>query len=216
VTDPAGATGLVPPFLVGAALAVVGGVAVGLLLYGGPGFIPALSVILAVIFLALAVGLWAGLRVGRKGGTEEARRRWLPLLVAVSLAAVFSGLWEVFRGFQAGAVSQGAGLALLAALPMYAGGRVLGGLVAGSGEGGGVAPSALAGVGVGILGVGTLLFPTFSPTVMLLLSLMVISAAARLHGRVLDRRAAVKTIRQVPVCSGDDSEQGQDAPRPSL
>jgi hypothetical protein len=207
VTDPAGAVALVPPFLVGAALAVVGGVAVGLLLYGGPGFVPALSVILAVIFLALAAGLRRGLRAGRMGGIEEARRGWLPLLVSVSLAAVFSGLWEVFRGFQAGAVSQGVGLALLAALPMYAGGGVLGGLVAGSGEGGSVGPSVLAGAGVGILGMGAFLFPTFSPTVMLLLCLMVLSASALLHARVLDRRAPG---------SRDGSEQGQDAPRPPL
>jgi hypothetical protein len=208
VTGPVTSAAPASAFLVGAALAVVGEVAVGLLLYGGPGFIPALSVILAVILLALAVGLRAGSRMGRGGSIENARRRWLPLLVAVSLAALFSGLWEVFRGFQAGALSQGAGLAFLAALPMYAGGAVLGGFAPDSGEGGWVGPPALAGAGVGVLGTGYFLFPTFSPTVILLLCLMVLSAAALLHGRALDRRVAVETVQE--------PEEESDAPRSSL
>jgi hypothetical protein len=197
VTGPGSPAALAPPFLVGAALAVVGEVAVGLLLYVGPGFIPALSVILAVVLLALAVGLRAGSRMGRRGSTEKARRRWLPLLVAVSVAALFSGLWEVFRGFQDGPMSQGAGLALLAALPMYTGGVLLGGFVPDSGERGWMGPPALAGAGVGVLGAGYFLFPAFSPTVILLLCLMVLSGAALLHGRVLDHRVAVETVREL-------------------
>jgi hypothetical protein len=208
VTGPVAPAAGVPAFLVGAALAVVGEVAVGLLLYGGPGFIPALSVILSVTLLALAVGLRAGSRMGREGSIENAKRRWLPLLVAVSMAAIFSGLWEVFRGFQAGALSQGAGLAFLAALPMYAGGVLLGGFVPGSGERGWVGPPALAGAGVGVLGAGYFLFPAFSPTVSLLLCLTVLSGAAVLHGRFLDRRIAVETVREL--------EEESDAPRPSL
>lgn len=199
MTDPVGRAAFLPPFLVGAALAVVGEVSVGLLLYGGPGFIPALSVILAVILLSLAAGLRVGIRGRQDDGPQGAGRWWLRLLVAVSLAAFFSALWEVFQGFQARTLTQGAGLAFLAALPMYCGGVVLGGLEGpGYRAGRGVAPPALAGAGLGILGAGNFLFPALSPTVILLLCLMVVSAAAMLHGQVASQ------------------EQGDDASRPSL
>lgn len=188
--------GALPPFLTGAALAVVAEVAVGLLLYGGPGFIPALSVVLAVILFSLGAGLRVGARARRNDPVEEARRRWLLVLVAVSVGALFSGLWEVFQGFGARALTQGAGLALLAGLPMYGGGVILGtlqGSVGGT-KAGGVGPPALVGAGVGVLGAGHLLFPALAPTAILLLCLMGLSAAALLHGRVLDRRVSVEPV----------------------
>jgi hypothetical protein len=192
----------VPPFLLGAGLAVVGEVSVGLLLYGGPGFIPALSVILAVLFLALAAGVWSGRRGGEEDRVEEARRRWLMALVAVSVAALFSAGWEVFQGFGATALTQAVGLAVLAALPLYAGGAVLGHLVSAAGPGtsdpagsaSSSGPAALAGAGVGVLAAGHLLFPTLSPTAILLLCLMIVSAAALLHGRVLDRGVSITPL----------------------
>jgi len=183
-----------PPFLTGAALAVVGSVAVGLLLYGGVGFIPALSVILAVLFLSLGVGVWVGAGPAAEESVDAIRRRWLLALVTISIAAVFAGLWEVFQGFGAGALAQGLGLALLGALPMYSGGVVLGALQSTSGRRirGGSGPPALVGVGVGIALGGHFLFPGLSPTAILLLCLMSVSAAALLHGRALDREVSVE------------------------
>lgn len=192
-----GSSSLLPSFLVGAALAVVAEVSVGLLLYGGPGFIPALSVILAVVLLALGVGLWMGGSGEGEDPVEIARRRWLLALVSVSAAAVFSGLWEIFQGFGAVALTQGLGLAFLAALPMYAGGLLLAQL-GGLGAGGGsprAGAAALAGAGIGVLLAGHLFFPTLSPTAILLLCLMALSAAALLHGRILDRRVSVQGLR---------------------
>jgi len=192
-----GSPSLLPPFLVGAALAVVAEVAAGLLLYGGPGFIPALSVILAVVLLSLGVGLWQGGTGKGEDPVEIARRRWLLALVSVAAAAVFSGLWEIFQGFGAAALTQGLGLAFLAALPMYAGGLLLAGL-GGIGTGDGsprAGAAALAGAGMGVLVAGHLFFPTLSPTAILLLCLMALSAAALLHGRILDRQVSVQGIR---------------------
>lgn len=212
----------VPPFLTGAALAVTGEVALGLLLYGGAGFIPALSVIVAVLFASVGLGIRVGAgdglpgggRSGRGGGdpdpeaawppleesavrVDAVRRRWLFLLVAVSAAAIFAGLWEVFGGFGAGAAAQGAGLALLGALPMYAGGVVLG-VQAGTSGGalrGGSGPPAFLGAAAGVAVAGHLFFPVLSPTAVLLFCLMSLSAAALVHGRALEREVSVAGVR---------------------
>ncbi|TVP57398.1 MAG: hypothetical protein EA351_05700 [Gemmatimonadales bacterium] len=180
--------GGIPAFLIGLALSMLGEVAAGLLLYGGPGFLPALSVILAVLFLSLAVGVMTD--DGARGGAavENARRLWLSLLFSFSLAAVFAIGWEIFRGFGALGLSQGIGLAFLVALPFYFGGRMLGHLTGlpGTRGRGRVAASALIGAAVGALVVGYLFFPNLSPTAVILLSLVAVSGGALVHGWALD------------------------------
>lgn len=195
--------GALPPLLVGAALAVVAEVAVGLLLYSGPDFVRALSVVLAVLLASLAVGIRSGGRSGGRSHVDEARRRWLLVLVSVGMAAVFAALWEGFRGFGASGVSQGIGLGVLAALPMYAGGRLVGSFPDGGG-------TALAGGAVGVLAAGYLLLPALSPTVILLLCLTGLSGGALLHGRALEREAAAEPDDPRPA----EVPEASDAPGP--
>ncbi len=180
--------GGVPAFMTGLALLMLGEVAAGLLLYGGPGFLPALSVILAVLFVSLAVGVMTDDGARGSAAVENARRLWLALLFSFSLAAVFAVGWEIFRGFGALGLSQGIGLAVLVALPFYFGGRMLGHLAGlpGTRGRGRVAASALLGAAVGALVVGYLFFPNLSPTAVILLSLVAVSGGALVHGWALD------------------------------
>jgi len=180
-----------PPFLLGGAMAIMALVAAGLLLYGGPGFLPALVVVLASHLMTLGAGVaWGQGELG-DDPVEVLRRRWFLLLLAVTLAAVFSGAWEWFRGFEARAVSQGLGLAFLSALPLFAGGTVLGSMASLPDRAEGLeapASSALLGGGFGSLLFGLGLFPLFnSSTGVLLGCLVIVSGAALLHGQVLDR-----------------------------
>lgn len=209
----------IPAFLAGVALALGIQVSAGLLLYGGPGFLPALSVVLATASLALGAGLAAppGVSWPGSGGAppewseltggplleirevERVRRRWLGLLLAFTAAAFFAGGWELFRGFGARGLTQGVGLALMVASPMFAGGRLLASpamrLV---GEPGGDAGNwgggswALAGAAAGFLLLAHLLFPALSPTAVLLFCVVATSGGALVHGWLLDEVAQVE------------------------
>jgi hypothetical protein len=129
---------------------------------------------------------------------EEVRRRWLFLLVAFTAASLFSGGWELFRGFEARAFSQGAGLALLAALPLYAGGLLLASPALARVGGrlretdGSPAPPAFFGAALGFLLLGHLFFPALSPTAVLLLAIVATSGGALVHGWLLDEVAQVE------------------------
>lgn len=180
--------GATPAFLMGMALSMMGLVAAGLLLYGGPGFLPALAVVLAVLFGSLAMGFTHDAGAEGRAAVEGARKLWLYALISFTLAAFFAVGWELFRGFGAAALTQAVGLALLVALPYYFGGRVLKGLadLPGTRGQGRVAAATLFGGGVGVLLVGFFLFPTLSPTAVILLSLVSVSGGALVHGWALD------------------------------
>jgi hypothetical protein len=201
VTRTAPRHGAAPAFLVGLALALGTQVGAGLLLYGGPGFLPALSVVLATAAVSLALGLDSGAGVLRlRSPVEAARRGWLLLLLAFTGAAFFSAGWEIFRGFGARSLAQGLGLALMVALPLYLGGRLLSILDlrhAGTRPPG--AP-ALTGAAVGFLLLAHLFFPTLSPTAVLLLCVVSVSGGALAHGWVLDE---VLFQEVSPVADGD-------------
>jgi len=186
--------GSAPAFLAGIALAIGTQVAAGLLLYGGPGLLQALSVILATA----AVSLGLGLASGGSGSAEEARRAWLFLLLAFTAAAIFSGGWQLFRGFGARPLTQGLGLALLVALPLYLGGRLLAQLGAPDSGSRAPGPPALVGGAVGLLVLGHLFFPTLSPTAALLLCVVAVSGGALSHGWLLD-----EVIREEPLDTGE-------------
>jgi hypothetical protein len=189
--------GAAPASLLGFSLGVSSQVAAGLLLYGGPGFIPALAVILAVIFLSLGAGL-AGPPPPGTGERmiEEARRRWLLTLLAFTMAAAFAAGWEIFRGFGALGITQAVGLAVLAALPAYTGGRTLGMLAHLSGVEGSRGPAfpALAGASAGALALAYVLFPGLSPTAVILICLLAVSAGALVHGLALDDGVRVEPL----------------------
>ncbi|MCP5114567.1 MAG: hypothetical protein GY953_27380, partial [bacterium] len=118
-----------PALLVGASAAVAAEVAISMLLYGGSGFVRSLTTILAVEALALGGGLWSAPLDGRKL-IDRLRRRWLLCLVAFLVAAGFGTAWTVFPWVSEGRLGQGAGLAILAGMPLYAVGGVFGGLSA--------------------------------------------------------------------------------------
>jgi len=189
--------GVAPASLLGFSLAVSSQVAAGLLLYGGPGFIPALAVILAVVFLSLGAGLAAPPPQGTgERIIEEARRRWLITLLAFTMAAAFAAGWEIFRGFGALGITQAVGLAVLGALPAYTGGRTLGMLAHLSGLEGARGPAfpALAGASAGALVLAYILFPTLSPTAVILICLLAVSAGALVHGLALDDGVRVEPL----------------------
>ncbi len=197
-----------PPTILGAALASATLIAAGLLLYGGPGLMRALTVVLATLLVALGFGLAVGRRKGRGDPVEGLRRWWLFLLVSFTTAALFSALWDGFRGFGAGALSQGAGLAVLGALPLFAGGGVLGSssrLPVDRDVGGpALAVFVLAGAATGVLLMGFLLFARLSPAAILLVCVVGLSGAALVQGRVLDQMVMVR-----PLSSGEaEGRQG--------
>jgi hypothetical protein len=109
-------------------------------------------------------------------------------LVAFSIAGATAGAWGVMGGFAAELLTRGGGLALLAALPLYAAGSALGSIAVLSDNGRGVAVAAAAGGSAGAIGMGLFLVPTLIPLSMFGFCLVALSGAALIHGRVLDGR----------------------------
>lgn len=185
--------GAAPPFILGMGLAITVMVSAGLLLYGGPGFLPALTVVIGAQLGALAAGLIMEAGIPGEPHPSRLRRRWFFVLAASALAAVFSGLWEVRGGFGASGLSQLFGLAILAMVPLFAGGALLGALsgvhrrVGSHPAGPGAA--ALLGGGAGAVLLGLFLFPVFrSSTALLLLVLVGLSVGALIQGWGLEGR----------------------------
>lgn len=179
---------LVVPFLVGGVAAVTVETSAALLLYVGRGLLSALSLVVAVDLVALAVGLWAGGGAG-VGAPEALRRRWLGALLAFVAAAVVSAGWMMHRDLRTAGAGRALGLALLAAWPLYALGTLLAELgregVPGSGPGAGradVAAAASAGAASGFLVTGTVLIPALAPPSIYLLCVVVLSGGALLYG----------------------------------
>ncbi len=193
----------VPPLAVGLAAAAGGELAAGLLLYSARGFLQALTLILVVELAALGAGLWsAPLQPGP--AWEPVRRRWLLVLVSYTVAAATAVGWSALGGLSSAAVLRGVGLALLAALPLYASGTLLGAMSA-------VAPddpfpstvgaAATLGAAAGAALTG-FMGPRLPPVSTYLGTLVVLSAASLVHGRALDRRTRVRTLVTRPSAGG--------------
>ncbi len=184
-----------PPFIVGLCAATGAEVAVGLLLYGGPGLVRSLTAVLAVEAAALGVGLWTSPGT-RPDIVEAVRRRWLFCLAAFLVATLFSAFWSVVEALGGTALGQGLGLAFLAALPLYAVGGVLGAMggVADSDPGGRArmvgGPAAL-GAALGFAVTGTALPQVFTPASLLLVCLMMLSLGGMLYGSILEAQVRV-------------------------
>ncbi len=204
-----------PPFLIGAATATSAEVGAALLLYSGPGMLRSLTIVLVVDAAALALGLWSAPEAG-PGLADALRRRWLLYLTSILAATVFAGVWSLSWRESAGGLEQGLGLALLAALPLYACGALLGALSAGtlvapSGGPARVGAWATAGGTVGFAATGLALTHVLTPASLLLTALALVSAGGLVHGSILDSTARPEPeMTQAAEAEAQDVEPGED------
>jgi hypothetical protein len=169
-------SGWLPPFLLGAAAAVVLETGLGLLLFVSPGLLPALTGILVVALGSFAAGL--GSLRGPPPAVAGLRWRWLLAATSLAGAAVLSLGWT-FQGGQLPGTSLGRGsqLAFILALPLYGLGACLAGVVQVRGEGRSGAAAVLGGAG-GVAFLGLVLFPRFEPFSVYLFCVMCVAMAA--------------------------------------
>lgn len=194
-----------PPFLVGAATATSAEVGAALLLYSGPGMLRSLTTVLVVDSAALALGLWSVPREA-SGLADALRRRWLLYLTSILAATIFAGVWSLMWKERASGLEQGLGLALLAALPLYACGALLGVLSAGSPAAPSGGPArvgawAVAGGTIGFAATGLTLTHVLTPASLLLTALALVSAGGLVHGSILD---SMSEPDAEPSQDGDD------------
>lgn len=196
-----------PPFLVGVCAATAAEVAVGLLLYGGPGLMRSLTAVLAVEAGALGVGFLTA-PTHRPDLVDALRRRWLFTLVVFLVATVFSAFWSVVELVGGSALGQGLGLGFLAALPLYATGALLGAMgTAADAEAGqrgrAVGGPAALGAALGFAATGASLPQVFAPASLLMVCLVLLSAGGLVYGSVLDTRIRVHVRARRPSPLGD-------------
>ena len=196
-----------PPFVLGVCAATAAEVAASLLLYDGPGLLRSLTAILGVEALSLALGVMTapGLRPDL---VDSLRRRWLFCLLAFVGATLFSATWTMVQALGGSSLGQGLGLAFLAGLPMYALGGVLGGMATVAvtepmGRPGALGGIALLGGAVGFAVTGVSLPQVLAPASLLLVCLVLLSAAGLVYGSVLDTRLRVHVRARRPSPLGD-------------
>jgi hypothetical protein len=199
---------------VGAAGALAAEVAVAILLYAGPGLMRSLTTVLAVEGAALAAGFQTAPSQGAEV-LDSLRRRWLFCLGAFMAAAFYGTSWSLFEGLGETRLGQGLGLALLAALPMFGCGAVLGGigsLSIADDTGTLRRPSASAALGaaLGFVATGILLPRAPIPASLLVGCLVLLSGAGMVYGAVLAAMAerAVRAGAAPPVGGADADPRG--------
>jgi hypothetical protein len=198
----------VPAFIVGVCAATAAEIAVGLLLYSGPGLMRSLTTVVAVEAAAFGVGLWTSHGHG-SGLLEPLRRRWLFCLMAFLAATLFSAFWSLVRATGGSALGQGLGLAFLGGLPLYAAGGVLGAMAAaGTGEPGlsgsdRIGAPAFLGAALGFGATGISLPQVLTPASLLLICLVLLSAGGLVYGSVLDSRLRIHVRARRLVPAGD-------------
>jgi hypothetical protein len=197
-----------PALLVGAAAAISAEVAIGILLYAGPGFMRSLTTVLAVEGVALAAGLHTAPLAG-PDLVDRLRRRWLLCLGVFLLAAVFGTMWSLVETLGQGPIGQGLGLALLAGLPLFACGTLLGGMSSMVENDASVVfprPGAAAalGAGLGFVATGALLPRAPIPASLLVGCLMLLSGGGMIYGSIVgDRQLAAGPIEQVETATSE-------------
>ena len=197
--------GWIPPLLVGASTAIAAEVALGMLLYAGPGLVRSLTTVLAVEVAALGGGLWTAARPGTDG-IDRLRKKWLLCLFSFSIATIYGVAWSVSQDVGEGPISQGLGLALLAGFPLYTSGVVLGGMASLStsqNDGRWQASLATLGAALGFMITGLLLTRVPMPASLLIGCLVLLSAGGRIYGIVLGQETQVH-IRAARVLKGGD------------
>lgn len=195
-----------PPFFVGASAAIAAEVALGILLYAGEGLMRSLSTTLVVEVVAFSAGLAMAPQVA-PDLIDRLRRRWLLCLLVFLAAAFFGTSWSVLREMGGSALTQGLGLALLGALPLYMAGSVLAGLsvVARSdGSQDAVQPGVPAALGaaLGFAITGYALARAPMPSSLLIGCLILLSLGGMLYGVVLGGRLEVEKKASRPWASG--------------
>ena len=191
--------------MAGAAAAVAAEVSMSLLLYAGPGLARSLTTVLTVQAAALSAGLWSAPVSSRPDLLEAVRRRWLLCLGAFVLATLYSAFWSVLEPVGGKALGQGMGLGLMAALPLYACGTVLGGMGSVAVVGGvagvrSIGGAAFTGALLAFAATGVALPRALAPASLFLGCLILLSAAGLIWGGMLDRqlRVEVKVKRPSP------------------
>ena len=185
-----------PPLLVGAALAIAAEVAVGMLLYASEGLMRSLSTVLVVEVAALAAGLWSAPGPG-PNLVDRLRRRWVLCLVAFLFAALYGTSWTVLLELGETAIGQGFGLAIMAALPLYTCGTVLGGMATVAATDGrgpprrGPSAAAAMGAAIGFAVTGLMLARSPVPSSLLIGSLGLLSFGGMVYGAVLGARLQI-------------------------
>ncbi len=179
-------------FLIGGVMGVMAEMAAGLILYEGAGLLRATTVVLATEAAAAGTGLLVATRVAVEEIPAHLRRHLHLTLVSLGLAGILTSLWGFFGGLSVVPGGQAAALALLAALPLYMSGMVLGLLCrldAGEAEDGTVAGGgiALLGAATGFVTYGLFLIPRLTPPVLVLLCMAAVSGAALLRGSAVAR-----------------------------
>ncbi len=177
-----------PAFVVGATAAVVGHLAIGMLLFDDERMFQALTVILGMEWGALALGLGSAVDP-ESVAMDSLRRRWILLLVAFSAAAGYTLVFALGGGLGAVPLSQGVGLALLGGLPLYTAGLVLRALSTvslSSARPFPVAGPAALGASAGILFTGSIGIARLGAPSLLLFALMLLSFSALVQGWILD------------------------------
>lgn len=179
----------VAPLLVGASAAIVAEVAMSMLIYAGDGFVQSLTTVLAVEVVALGVGLWSA-PAPHPDLIDRLRKRWMLCLIVFMAATTFGVAWSLVPAIGSGAVGQALGLTLLAALPLFSCGVVLGGMgsVTRSAAPGTLrepgAATAL-GAGLGFVFTGLLLPRAPIPASLIVACLVLLSAGGLVYGVVL-------------------------------
>lgn len=194
-----------PPVLVGASTAIAAEVALGMLLYAGPGLVRSLTTVLAVEVAALGGGLWTALPPG-PDGVDRLRKRWLLCLSSFLIATIYGTAWSVSQDIGEDPISQGLGLALLAGFPLYTSGVVLGGMASiatNQSNGRGQASLAALGAAFGFMITGVLLTRVPTPASLLIGCLVLLSAGGMIYGIVLGQQAQVD-VRAARVSRGGD------------
>jgi hypothetical protein len=205
-----------PPLLVGASAAVAAEVALAMLLYGGPGFVRSLTTILAVEGFALAGGLWSA-PPPEPDLVDRLRRRWLLCLFSSLAAAAFGTSWTFVPWLGEERVGQAAGLAILAALPLYSSGSLLGGMSVAAATDRGRrlrSPGAAAAVGgaLGFVLTGLLLPRAPMPASLLVGCLVMLSLGGMVFGSVLGARTEVVVHARRPGSSSEVSVEERTRP----
>lgn len=178
-----------PALLVGAAAAIAAEVAIGILLYASPGFMRSLTTVLAVEGVSLALGLHT-VPTPTRHLVERMRLRWLLCLGAFTAAAMFGTFWSLIESLGEGRIGQGLGLALLAGLPLFACGSLLGGMgVVAEADPSGRLPrpgaNAALGAALGFVGTGILLPRAPIPASLLVGCLVLLSAGGMVYGTMV-------------------------------